>query len=163
MEFNTIEGDLIELAKNRQFDVISHGCNCFSSMSGGIAPLMANAFGCDKFFLERKRFLGMKEKLGKIDWEYNTKYRLFVVNSYTQFKPGPDFRLSALKSCLKNMNRIFAGKHIGLPKIGAGIGGGDWGAIEAAIKNNLRSCDVTIVTFNSTPNKDTQIIQPLKK
>jgi hypothetical protein len=33
----------------------------------------------------------------------------------------------------------------------------------SSIKNNLRSCDVTIVTFNSTPNKDTQIIQPLKK
>jgi O-acetyl-ADP-ribose deacetylase (regulator of RNase III) len=60
------------------------------------------------------------------------------------------------------MNRIFAGKHIGLPKIGAGIGGGDWGAIESAIKNNLRSCDVTIVTFNSTPNKDIQVPQPLK-
>lgn len=151
MEYNIVEGNLIELAKNKQFDVITHGCNCFNAMAGGLAPQMASAFGCDRFFLESKRFEGMKEKLGKIDWEYNTKYRLFVVNSYTQYRPGPDFRLNALKSCLKSMNRIFAGKHIGLPKIGAGIGGGNWSEIEAAIKNNLRNCDVTVVSFTPPP------------
>jgi O-acetyl-ADP-ribose deacetylase (regulator of RNase III) len=28
----TIAGDLIKMAKNNEFDVIVHGCNCFTSM-----------------------------------------------------------------------------------------------------------------------------------
>ncbi len=35
-----------------EFDVITHGCNCFCTMGAGIAPQMAEAFGCDKFALE---------------------------------------------------------------------------------------------------------------
>jgi O-acetyl-ADP-ribose deacetylase (regulator of RNase III) len=148
MGYQMIDGDLIELAKNREFDVIAHGCNCFNSMSGGLAPQMAAAFGCDKFFLESKQFEGIKEKLGKIDWQYNTKYKLFVVNAYTQYKPGPDFRYKALNQCLKSMSQIFDGKRIGLPKIGSGIGGGDWGVIEGMIKKTLSNCEVTVVNFN---------------
>ncbi len=34
---NIINGDLIDLAKNGNFDVIIHGCNCFRTMGVGIA------------------------------------------------------------------------------------------------------------------------------
>ena len=48
-----IDGDLIRLAKQGTFDVIAHGCNCFCTMGAGIAPQMAEAFGCDEFDMER--------------------------------------------------------------------------------------------------------------
>ena len=164
MAYKMIDGDLIELAKNGEFQVIAHGCNCFNAMAGGLAPQMAAAFGCDRFFLEGDKFEGMVQKLGKIDWQYNSKYKLFVVNAYTQYHPGPDIRYRALNQCMKSIGQIFEGKKIGLPKIGAGIAGGDWGTIEGIIKRTLKNCDVTVVNFNKPvvrpiPNPKTSIIK----
>jgi O-acetyl-ADP-ribose deacetylase (regulator of RNase III) len=39
----------------------------------------------------------------------------------------------------------FSGERIGLPKIGAGLAGGDWSVILAIISEELASEDVTIV------------------
>lgn len=50
--YQEIQGDLIQLAKEGKFDVIAHGCNCFCTMGAGIAPKMAEAFGCDDFDME---------------------------------------------------------------------------------------------------------------
>jgi O-acetyl-ADP-ribose deacetylase (regulator of RNase III) len=82
-----IDGDLIRLAKQGTFDVIAHGCNCFCTMGAGIAPQMAEAFGCDEFEMERTERSEYDEdlegnysiptnnkgdinKLGNIDFEY---------------------------------------------------------------------------------------------
>ena len=91
MKYNEIEGNLITLAMNGEFDVISHGCNCFCQMGAGIAPQMAKTFGCDQFPLERltksvfygdgesgewvdepTHYKGDINKLGQID--YKLKY-----------------------------------------------------------------------------------------
>ena len=53
--YQEIEGDLIALAKQGKFDVITHGCNCMSNMGAGIAPQMAKAFGVDQYPLEYPR------------------------------------------------------------------------------------------------------------
>ena len=39
-----IKGDLIQLAKNGEFDVIIHGCNCFCTMGAGIAKTIKDIF-----------------------------------------------------------------------------------------------------------------------
>jgi O-acetyl-ADP-ribose deacetylase (regulator of RNase III) len=151
---NYIDGDLITLAKQGQFDVIAHGCNCFCNMKKGIAPKMAKAFGCDKFPLEDKQYKGDAAKLGKIDYKtislgiYADK-QLSVVNVYSQYdyrgiKP---FDAAAFTSAMKEINKAFAGKHIGLPLIGAGLAGGDWDEISKIIDKELKDCTVTIVRF----------------
>ena len=62
---NYIDGDLIKLTLEGKFDVITHGCNCLSTMGAGIAVPMKNTFGCDKFEME---LWGPDiEKLGNID------------------------------------------------------------------------------------------------
>jgi O-acetyl-ADP-ribose deacetylase (regulator of RNase III) len=48
---------------------------------------------------------------------------------------------------LHKMNAVFSGKHIGLPKIGAGLAGGDWNKIESIIKRELKDCKVTVVNY----------------
>ena len=40
---------------------------------------------------------------------------------------------------------MFSGKHIGLPKIGAGLAGGDWNIIKKIIQTELKDCKVTVV------------------
>ena len=71
---NYVKGDLIALAKEGKFDVIAHGCNCFNVMGAGIAPLMAETFGCDKHYLEGKEYKGEINKMGQIGYgSYYTK------------------------------------------------------------------------------------------
>ena len=155
MRYKEVDGDLIELAKQAEFDVIAHGCNCHSTMGAGIAPQMAIAFGCDRFIMER---IGSDvNKLGNIDYQTINvnENELIVVNAYTQFNYGRNhadgdakpLSYEALTLCMKKINILFAGKHIGLPKIGAGLAGGDWDLIKAIIQRELRDCKVTVVNY----------------
>jgi O-acetyl-ADP-ribose deacetylase (regulator of RNase III) len=165
--YEEVDGDLIKLAKEGMFDVIAHGCNCHSTMGAGIAPQMAKAFGCDRFGMEL--YGSDVNKLGNIDYQQfiltkltaddikngNFKPELTVVNAYTQFNYGRnhtdgDLRplsYEALTLCMKKINVIFAKKHIGLPKIGAGLAGGDWDKIKSIIQKELVDCKVTVVNY----------------
>ena len=165
---NYIDGDLIKLAKEAKFDVVVHGCNCLSTMGAGIAPQMAKAFGCDKF--EMETWGPTIEKLGCIDYEtfvigesenshwtndYESTLELTVVNAYTQYSYGRNhsdgvaqpFDYEAFTICMRKLNNVFKGKHIGMPKIGAGLAGGNWNRIEHIIQTNLTDCKVTIVNY----------------
>lgn len=176
MNYQEINGDLIKLAKEGKFDVITHGCNCFNTMGAGIAPQMAKAFGCDTFRLE-KFGKGDVDKLGRIDFQALRRYDLslppfitnavtypefekeeeilYVVNSYTQYHYGKNhsdgiskpLNYTALAMCMNKINTIFKGKHIGLPKIGAGLAGGNWNEIITIIESELKDCDITIVNY----------------
>jgi O-acetyl-ADP-ribose deacetylase (regulator of RNase III) len=154
MRYNEVTGDLIELAKAGEFDVIAHGCNCFCNMESGIAPQMARAFGCNLYPLENVNTRGDINKLGQI--EYRTQLvtldkRLTVVNVYSQYIPAVHLKpldYEALTLGLRKINHIFEGKHIGLPQIGAGLAGGSWIRIKQIIQTELRDMDVTVVIYN---------------
>jgi O-acetyl-ADP-ribose deacetylase (regulator of RNase III) len=173
MVYNEIHGDLITLANAGTFEVITHGCNCHCTMGAGIAPQMAKAFGCDRFKMEAPEYKGSINKLGTIDYEllhfsnWDKKfqkypddgdtilYKLYVVNSYTQYNYGANHAdgvarpldYDALTLCLRKMNHMFSGKHIGLPQIGAGLAGGNWNRIKSIIQQELRDCKVTVVIY----------------
>ena len=170
MGYQEIEGDLIALAKQGKFDVITHGCNCLSNMGAGIAPQMAKAFGADKFWMES--WGPTISKLGCIDYETFVigknaiwsiedadnklnEPELIVVNSYTQFRYGKNHTdgvskpldYEALTLCMRKINQEFSGKHIGLPKIGAGLAGGDWSRIKTIIQTELKDMKVSVVIY----------------
>lgn len=191
-----VDGDLIKLALSGKFDVIVHGCNCFCTMGAGIAPQMAEAFGCDEFDKELTSYTdyddygdpyvvetsnrGDINKLGNIDWEHQYLWfkhpkakdglavsmghksvgqpdvqDIIVVNAYTQYNYGRNhadgvsnpFDYEAFTMCMRKMNHLFKGKHIGMPKIGSGLAGGDWNRIEHIISVELRDCQVTVVNY----------------
>lgn len=165
--YDEFYGDLIELAKEGKFDVIAHGANCKSTMGAGIAPQMAKAFGCDKF--EMEKWGDDISKLGCIDYETlvlgekaiwslfdgnnnQNEPELIVVNAYTQYdyshKNGKPVDYEAITLCMRKMNHLFKGKHIGLPMIGAGLAGGDWNRIKTIIQTELKDCDVTVVIYD---------------
>lgn len=163
MSYKEVEGDLIKLAQEGEFDVIVHGCNCFCTMGAGIAPQMAKAFGADIFDLEHPKYKGDVNKLGIIDYKEvvlsarNSPHKSFltVVNAYTQYSYGRNHAdgvkkpldYEALTLCLRKINIIFAGKKIGFPQIGAGLASGNWNLIQARIEAELRDCDVTVVIY----------------
>jgi O-acetyl-ADP-ribose deacetylase (regulator of RNase III) len=150
-----ITGDLIQLAKQGQFDVIGHGSNCFCTMKSGIAVPFAKEFGCNAFPLESREYYGDISKLGEIDYMHIKRYNLYVVNMYTQYLHGDMSRnmqvkgiplsYRALTSCLMKLAFKFGNSRIGLPLIGCGRAGGDWNKVQQLIQKHMDGVDVTIV------------------
>lgn len=147
--YNEINGNLIQLAKENKFNLIAHGANCQNRMRHGIALQMAKEFFCDRFPLESLARMGDINKLGNIDWGY-AENNLVIVNCYTQYRYGTDQRqldYEALTLCLRKINKKFPGHHVGLPRIGCGLAGGDWETVKKIIQQELTEVDVTIVTY----------------
>ncbi|MCF7974261.1 MAG: macro domain-containing protein [Phycisphaerae bacterium] len=147
----TIHGDLIELALQGHFDVIVHGCNCFCSMGGGIARTIKAVFPAT-FEADCETIPGDKSKLGTCTAAQcpTDSGTVTVVNAYTQYDyagPGVLVDYDALARCLQWVAKTYPAQRIGLPKIGAGLAGGDWRRIEPIIETTLGEIDCTLVIF----------------
>ena len=157
MIYTEVFGDLIEKALNCEFDVIVQGNNCFCVQGAGLAPQMVKAFSTDLFIMEDKIFKGDINKLGCIDYRYYPVLSLTVVNAYTQYNYSKNnidsnynpIDYEALTLCMRKINKIFKGKHIGLPQIGCGLAGGDWNKVKEIIQTELKDCTTTIVIYKS--------------
>ena len=144
-----IDGDLVR--DSDQFDVIVQCANCFCTMGAGIAPQIKNKFP-EAYEADCATTSGDKSKLGTISYTTSAK-KPIVVNLYSQFgfngrlHDAIDLDYDALRSGLKMVKEKFSGKFIGMPKIGAGLAGGDWAIIEKIIEEELRGEYVVIVNY----------------
>ena len=152
----TIKGDLLRLACDGHFDVIVHGCNCFHTMGAGIAKQIAAL--CPKAYeADLRTPYGDWTKLGTYSMakiyggsgSARVAGVLYVVNAYTQFNysgGGRNTDYQAVREVFRKIARDFSGMRVGIPKIGAGLGGGDWRAIEKVIAGEtLGKLAVTVV------------------
>jgi O-acetyl-ADP-ribose deacetylase (regulator of RNase III) len=149
----TTHGDLVRLAQAGEFELIVHGCNCFCTMGAGIAKAIKAAFP-EAYEADRVTQSGSRAKLGTCTFAAIDRNgsSLIVVNAYTQFDwkgRGTKVDYEALRSCMRWIKGNHAGKRIGLPKLGAGLAGGDWGIIAAIIEEELAGEDVTLVEFKA--------------
>jgi len=144
----TIQGDLIKLALNGKFDVIVHGCNCFCTMGAGIARQIASIFP-EAYTVDCLSLKGDITKLGT--YTYAKERNVIVVNAYTQYGIGNPNIVSvnydAVRECFRKIRLGFAGKRIGIPKIGAGLAGGNWTTIEKIIDEEMQGEDITVVEY----------------
>lgn len=143
-----IQGDLIELAKEGRFDVIVHGCNCMCTMGSGIAVQIRRNFP-EAWMVDQQTQIGDGNKLGKYSSAVIPKYGITVVNAYTQYTYGGEHPLvlTALDSSLSLVARDFLNKRIGLPRIGAGLGGGDWPTIKGIMERVFSETNATLVSL----------------
>lgn len=162
-----VYGDLVEFSKRGVFDVITHSCNCFCRMKRGIAPLLAAEFGCDSFPLEDPQYAGDVNKLGQI--EYQKYNNMWVVNSYMQYhwrvkgSHGIPFDYDACKLCLRKINKLFEGEHLGLPMIGCGLAGANEHVVMPIIFQELKNMDVTLVIRDEDRTKFRLAIEQFNK
>jgi O-acetyl-ADP-ribose deacetylase (regulator of RNase III) len=147
----TIEGDLITLALEGQFDVIVHGCNCFCTMGAGVARAIQDEFP-EAYAADLITIKGDRNKLG--DFSFATVKRdgreITIVNGYTQFHFHGDSVLvdyDAVQNLFKKVKQQFSGKRIGYPKIGSGLAGGDWERISRIIDLQLAGEDHSLVLY----------------
>lgn len=141
-----VNADLIDSFIHNDMDAMVHGCNCFHLMGAGIAKSVAEklpeAYEVDKKYTQ----YGDWEKLGtysSCEYSFGT-----VINAYTQYTPGfvrPKQQLyDNIKSVFKLINENFSGKVIGIPKIGAGIAGGEWDKIAKIINESTPNVKIIV-------------------
>jgi O-acetyl-ADP-ribose deacetylase (regulator of RNase III) len=146
-----VEGDLIKLALAGSFDVIVHGANCQCTMGAGIAKAIKLEFP-EAFEADLRTLKGDPSKLGTISSAdvVRSGRSLTIVNAYTQLNyRGPKVRVDydAIRSAMREVRKQFGERRIGYPRIGAGLGGGDWARISSIIDEELAGVDHTLVEF----------------
>jgi len=149
-----IKGDLITLAKSGEFDIITHGCNCFCRMGRGIAPQIKEAFP-SAWEYDKKTIPGDIMKLGTYSYGeeiLDNGKLLTVINSYTLYGNDPSQKpldYEALTLCMRKINHNFKGKSIGIPYvIGCGLAGGNKNIVLDIIKKELCDLEITMVIKN---------------
>ena len=146
-----VKGNLLTMAEAGDFDVIIHGCNCFCRMGAGIALQIKNQYP-EAYEADQYTVTGDKAKLGKYTFALTPKFT--IINGYTQYrcdgrKSGKmDVDYDALRSVFKRVNKDFAGKRVGYPKIGCDLAGGDWAIVSVIIDQELVDVYHTFVEYD---------------
>lgn len=114
--------------------ILIHGCNCFNTMGAGIAKQIKEQFP-EVYEADCKTISGDRNKLGTYTYyQFDNK---IVINAYTQYnysshKPQLDY--FALGTVLEQIKQDFPNYKIIMPKIGAGLAGGNWDIISSIIE-----------------------------
>lgn len=132
--------------------VLAHGCNCVGGFGSGIAKLMDMNYPETKKHYYKK-FYGEGWKLGDIQIVEipNQKY---VINCATQYKYAPrnvchaDY--PAIKETMEKVYHFVKQNNytVAIPKIGAGLAGGDWTIIEKIINEVFVDYDIVVYVYD---------------
>jgi O-acetyl-ADP-ribose deacetylase (regulator of RNase III) len=133
--------------------VIIHGCNAQGKMNSGVAKTIRNRFPqAYKEYISKYEESGLSP--GEIILAEEDGY--LIVNAITQEFYGYDGKqyisYRALSECLKRLaNHLprseYSDEPIAMPRIGCGLGGGDWTEIEPLIALYLRDFRVKVYDY----------------
>ena len=150
MIVNTIKGNMVKMIEDDMNDNVesyyAHGCNCYTRQGSGIAGQLRKF--PQIYAADISNELEPTEKLGN----YTSALvgdTVTVFNLYTQLSPGPDVRYEAIRKAFRKINKMNIKKLI-IPKIGAGIAGGDWRVIREIINNETPNTDIIVVEWDGT-------------
>ncbi len=144
MWYQEVEGDIIDVVKTNPFNltefIVAHGVNCKNAMFSGIAKQIKENFPIvDE--LDRELSIKSPYRLGTIshiDLPNIKPHKVTMCNLYTQFEGGANFNIVAFANSLSIMKLVFEqGKTLIVPKIGCGIGGGNWNEVRDVLLNKL--------------------------
>lgn len=130
--------------------IIAHGCNCLGGYGAGIAKLMAVKYPQSKFeYINKFKTSGWK--LGDVQFvESNNK---IIANCATQHSYGGGAKYGkvyvdydAVKIVMEKLYKHSTENNltIAIPKIGAGLAGGDWTKIEIIINDIFKDKEIAV-------------------
>lgn len=155
LTFKEVDGNAIdEFFNSKGSAVFMHGANCQKIMGAGIAAEVRERIA-PLFYLDQYDTRTPSQRFGSYSAvvlnqdENNIK---LGVNLYTQFDGGANFKLSAFRNALEGFvlsipKKVREDITVYLPKIGTGIGGGNWQNIERTAKELLSEFNVVVVNF----------------
>jgi O-acetyl-ADP-ribose deacetylase (regulator of RNase III) len=120
---------------------ILHGCNAQGVMGSGIAKIIKEQY-FDAFAFYATQYDEHGLKLG--DVQFVPTNGKVIVNAVTQEFYGRDGKryvsYDAVAAAMRTANRVLklsGYTQLAMPKIGAGLGGGDWDTIAAIIEQEM--------------------------
>lgn len=145
-----IKGDLL----TTNCEIIAHGCNCSGGFGSGIAGLIAKKYPIVKENYLKKYWSVSGWALGDIQFNrVNTSFNEYkiIINCATQFYYGREAKYGKVYVSYEAieiiMNKLYNyskenNLKIAIPKIGAGLAGGDWKVIEKIINDIFIDIDI---------------------
>lgn len=131
-------------------DVLVHGCNCWNTFGAGIALQVAKLYP-EAYDEDLKTIRGDKNKLGTYTkWTGKNFYNerdVTIINAYTQYYANAKIKpldYDALEKVMIKIKKDFKDNKIAMPKIGAGLAGGDWNKISAIINNVFNEKEILV-------------------
>lgn len=142
MAIRVEKGDLFESG----LPALAHGCNTQGAMGAGIATEFRRRWP-DMYMEYQRRCRDGTFTLGDVFvWESTP----IVFNLGTQPRPGPSATIDAIRTATTAMLDIARKRGvdaIGLPRIGAGLGGLDWQDVRDALDTASRDSQVQLVVY----------------
>ena len=136
-----IKGDLFKAKEN----VIAHGCNCLGVMGAGVAygirELWPKAY---KAYVKKHETEGLK--LGEVQLVAIGKEK-YIANLMTQQNTGGGRQVDyeAVAKSFRDLHATLPAHYtIAIPRIGAGLAGGNWEVIWRIIEDETNGRDVTV-------------------
>lgn len=166
MIYEQINASIVTLGKQKQYDAIVHGCNCFCKMGAGVARQIRIHFP-QAFEADLQTIPGDKNKLGTYTSAISD-YGTTIINAYTQYYYGKRdlicyVNYEAMQAAFELINRDFKGSNIAMPQIGSGLGGGDWNIITTIISESFPDCKITIAIPKKKVHEDISFVYLMKK
>lgn len=143
---NYVQGDLFEAKE----DMLAHGCNCRNGFGSGVAFHMAQKYPKAKASFHDK-YDEDGWRLGDVQFvRLVGKDHQFIANCATQYAYLPrgvrhaDY--DAIRTAMTKVKEFAQAKSlsVAIPKIGAGLAGGDWETIEKILSEVFNDYDVTV-------------------
>lgn len=150
------KGDVVEAFKQGEVDVLIHSTNCQGVMGSGIAKQIKAEFPEAYHEYKQSELYGGGLFLGEVSGAIFNRVTcgkfggILNVNGQDQFidrtKCNTNYAALA-KGLLACHEWIESGDVVAMPKIGAGLGGGDWKIIEAIIESAFQDREVLVYTL----------------
>lgn len=154
-----VKGDLLQLARDGEFEAIVQGCNCFCTMGSGIARQIREEYP-EAYKADCATAVGDYNKLGSFTYAKvgDKDKRFFIINAYTQYdfnrggKHEDVFEYVSFELILQKLAKQLPNARFGFPFIGMGLAGGNSVRIiklleEFAVKVSQQGGSVTLVEF----------------
>ncbi len=154
-----IEGDVFYSKDN----ILIHGCNCYGVMGAGVARIVRKFYPL-AFVEDKKTGKGDSSKLGrythsKQKHHYYPEQDIIVINAYTQYGYSWNSYNSqvvdyhAIRTVMTSIEKDFPEKSISMPRIGAGLAGGNWKIISDIINDVFKEHNITVFYLKERYNE----------
>jgi O-acetyl-ADP-ribose deacetylase (regulator of RNase III) len=140
-----VQKDLLET----DCDIIAHGVNCSGGFASGVAGQIAKKFPLAKEWYLAK-YHDDRWELGHVQFVPMPWSGKIIANCATQKEYGRDGKVYVDYGAVKEvMHKLYdfaksANASVGIPKIGAGLAGGDWQIIEAIIEEVFHDREIVV-------------------
>lgn len=148
-----VTGNLLDA----EADAIVHGVNCYGAMGAGIAKQIKEQFpqvysvykDTVDYYKNSSYLLGMQIAVSVTGKKYKR-----IINAFTERNYGKDGKryvnYAALGEIFREIEKKYYNEVIAIPKIGAGLGGGDWNIIKQIIDDATPNVEIKVYEIAPT-------------